>query len=264
MAAGAIPLVGSYSTFWISLVLVCCGGALALLGAREVHGSKPIADLSAGRPSLLGQLGTSVAVAWRYPKVGGAALCRVINTGAQYGFFVALPFFLTTQQIGFSQTQYLLISVITFGANVIANPINGRLSDRYGWRRSIQWIGGVGCACTTLLLYFVPLAVQDDFALVAVAGAPYGITLAGFVPLSALMPSMVDEDLQGNALSLYALSVVLGPLVYTALYPLIGILGVMVTFSALYVVSAVVAHFVRDPVDPGEPGTREGSAAVAH
>lgn len=199
------------------------------------------------------------------PLIGLATGLRTINTGAQYGFFVALPFFLQNQ-IGFSQTQYLLLIVLTFGANVIMNPISGQLSDRFGWRRSIQWLGGVGCTITTLLMFWVPKAVGHNFPIVALIGILYGITLAGYVPLSAFMPSVVAESDRGNAMAMYAfaagLSTVLGPLVFRALDPSFGIAGVMYVFAALYLLSGVAAHWLVHENDPGQAEHAKSGAAA--
>lgn len=96
--------------------------------------------------------------------------------------------------------------IITFGANVVTNPMWGRIGDRFGWRKTVTFAGGLGCAVATLLVYFVPLAFPTSFALLAIVGALYGITLAGYVPLSALITSIVPEDEQGNAIAVYSLA----------------------------------------------------------
>jgi polyol permease family len=273
VAVVAIPLVGQYATFWLSLVLVVVGALIAILGAREAHGTQRLvaADAKAGE-----ELKAGISILWRYPKVGLLATARCINTGAQYGFFVALPLFLQNKDDApggprFSQQAYLLFVVITFGANVVFNPIWGRFGDKLGWRKTATYAGGVGCAASTLLLYYVPLGTGTNFLVTAVIGALFGIALAGFVPLSALITTMVSPHEQGNAIAVYALaagaSTVLGPLVFTVANPLFGTQGVMLVFAALYVVSAVLVHRVRDAVDPGESTTdsqREDAATARH
>ena len=260
VAAVAIPLIGQYATFWLSLVLVAAGAAIALVGAREAHGTERLTDDST---TVGEELRAGISVLWRYPKIGRLAAARCINTGAQYGFFVALPRYLQDKDHvpggpAFSQTAYLIFVVITFGANVVANPTWGKIGDRYGWRRTLTLAGGLGCAVTTLLVYFVPLAVPGSFTLLAIVGALYGITLAGYVPLSALVTSIVPDGEQGNAIAVYALaagaSTVLGPLVYLLASPLLGTVGVMIAFAVLYVISALMTWQIRDPADPGEEG----------
>jgi MFS family permease len=167
----------------------------------------------------------------------------------------------------FSQTAYLIFVVITFGADVVADPTWGRIGDRFGRRKTLIFAGGLGCAVTTLLVYFVPLAAPRSFVLLAIVGVLYGITLAGYVPLSALVTSIVPDHEQGNAIAVYSLaaglSTVLGPLVYLAASPLLDTLGVMLVFAALYVVSTVTTYRVRDAADPGENLPARGEPAAA-
>ena len=258
VAAVAIPLIGQYATFWLSLALVVAGAAIAILGAHEAHGTQRISDEGT---SAREELRAGISILWRYPKVGRLAAARCINTGAQYGFFVALPLFLQDDDKvpggpAFSQTAYLLFVVITFGANVLTNPMWGRIGDRFGWRTTVTFAGGLGCAVTTLLVYFVPLTFTHSFVPLAIVGALYGITLAGYVPLSALITSIIPEGEQGNAIAVYSLaagaSTVLGPLVYLAASPLLGTIGVIIAFAVLYVISAAMTYYIRDAADPGE------------
>ncbi|MBV9820548.1 MAG: MFS transporter [Solirubrobacterales bacterium] len=266
IAAATIPVVGERGTFFIAWGLVMSGGVLGLLACRERHGTERIIEQDGHQVTAAEELRSSISILWRNPLIGLATGLRTINTGAQYGFFVALPFFLE-KQIGFSQTQYLWLIVLTFGANVVMNPISGLLSDRFGWRRSIQWLGGVGCTITTLLMYLVPKAAGHDFVVVGLIGILYGITLAGYVPLSAFMPTVVAESDRGNAMAMYAFaagfSTVVGPLVFRALDPSFGIAGVMYVFAALYLVSAVGAHWLVHDSDPGEAETTRATPAIS-
>ena len=80
---------------------------------------------------------------------------------------------------------------------------------------------------------------------------------------------MIDDGVESNYLVTYfyslaaGLSTVLGPLVYLAASPLLGTLGVMLVFAALYVVSALMTYRVRDAADPGENLPARGAAATA-
>jgi len=58
-----------------------------------------------------------------------------------------------------------------------------------------MFVGGVGSAISTILLYAVPTHFgPDGMFLTMVAGGFYGVTLAGYVPLSALMPYLAPEN----------------------------------------------------------------------
>ena len=78
----------------------------------------------------------------------------------------------------------------------------------------------------------------------------YGATLAGYVPLSALMPSLAPEN-KGAAMSLLNLgagaSNWVGPAIVALCLPVIGVIGVMWTFAVLYLISAVLTLFLTLP-----------------
>ncbi len=84
----------------------------------------------------------------------------------------------------------------------------------------------------------------------ALAGALYGATLAGYVPLSALMPSLAPEK-KGAAMSLLNLgagiSTWIGPAIVALFLPSLGTLGVIWIFAILYLVSSVLTFFLTLP-----------------
>ncbi|MCA1686843.1 MAG: MFS transporter, partial [Planctomycetia bacterium] len=132
-----------------------------------------------------------------------------------------------------------------------------------GWRRTVALCGGVGSAVSTLLLYYTPHLFGANFPLVALAGVVYGATLAGYVPLSALMPSLTPEH-RGAAMSMLNLgagaSVWVGPALVAVFLPRVGVAGVMWIFAVLYLVSAVLALFLTLPA---EAPVRETAGAHA-
>jgi MFS family permease len=96
--------------------------------------------------------------------------------------------FLTTAQVA-------VLSTVAYAANIGANLFFGVFGDHFGWRRTVTVFGCLGCAVATPLWYFGAIASQS-FLLTAVLGAVYGIVLAGFVPLSALM-LVIRSDVDG-------------------------------------------------------------------
>ena len=114
----------------------------------------------------------------------------------------------------------------------------------------MAFCGGVGCAITTLILYYVPETLGSNYPLAVVAAMLYGATLAGYVPLSALMPSLAPEN-KGAAMSLLNLgagaSNGVGPLIVWLFKPAVGVGGVMWIYAGLYVVSAILTLFLTLP-----------------
>ncbi len=91
-----------------------------------------------------------------------------------------------------------------------------------------------------------PAAVAFIFTVYGVSagvGILYGATLAGFVPLSALMPHLAPQH-KGEALSLLSLgagaSVWVGPALVGLFFGLLGVAGLMWIFAGLYLRSAVL------------------------
>lgn len=245
-AAGIlIPRIGAYRTLWCSAGMVVLGGAILLLGVRERRGGGRLVPATE-RPLLA--LPRSIALLWRHPRTALAFLVRIINTAPEFGFFVFLPTFFM-REIGFSMAQWLQLLSAIFLSNILWNLLFGFIGDRFGWRRTVALCGGFGCGVTTLALYYAP-TLHRSFHASVVAGVMYGATLAGYVPLSALMPSLVPGH-KGAALSLLSLgaglSVWAGPALVALLLKPAGVKGMMWIFSGLYFASGVMALFLRQP-----------------
>lgn len=256
-AKATIPVVGQYATLWLSLGLVVLGGAIALLGVREPHGTMR----TEGRP--LATLLKSITIVWQQPKIGIGGVVRAINTAPEFGFLVFLPLFFT-KTVGFSLGSWLTLLSAMFTSNIIWNLLFGVIGDKLGWRRTVAYCGGLGCAVSTLLLYYVPVATGAHMGIALLVCVLYGATLAGYVPLSALMPSLSPEH-KGAAMSILnlgaGLSTFIGPAVVGLAIGPLGVAGVIWIFAILYVISAVLAFFLRLPPEEPAPDTARQPAA---
>jgi polyol permease family len=240
----AIPLIGEeqgpYITLWLSLVLVVVGGAIALIGLQEPIGKRRLAPPGA---HPLRTLFLSIPIAWQHPKTAIGCLVRIINTAPQSGFLALFPIYLV-QTIGFTRDQWLEILSFMFLSNVIWNLLFGFLGEKLGWRQTVAICGGVGSAITTLLLYYIPVKFGANYPLTVLAAMLYGATLAGYVPLSALMPSLVPKN-KGAAMSLLNLGAGLsngvGPAIVFLFWKPFGVGTVMWIFAVLYLISAGLA-----------------------
>jgi MFS family permease len=186
----------------------------------------------------------------------------VINTAPQFGFLVFLPIFFT-QTVGFTLPQWLRILSRMFLSNIIWNLLFGVIGDKFGWRRTVGVFGGLGSAVATLLLYYVPHVFGPNYVLAVAAAMLYGATLAGYVPLSALMPSLAPEH-KGAAMSMLNLgagaSTWVGPAIVALFLAPFGVAGVMWIFAILYAISAVLALRLTLPTE-SEVGAERRLAA---
>jgi polyol permease family len=239
VASLCVPKLGVYTTFWVATLLVAMGGTILLIGVREPRGAKRLVPPQE-RP--VQSLFRSVAIAWQKPKTGLACIVRMINTAPEFGFLVFLPIFFT-QTMGFPMVKWLHLLSAIFFSNIVWNLLFGIIGDRIGWARTVAYFGGFGCTLTTLALYYVPTFYRS-YEMSLLVGILYGATLAGYVPLSALMTSLAPDH-KGAALSLLNLgagaSVWLGPAIVGILLRPLGVVGVMWVFAALYLLSGILA-----------------------
>jgi MFS family permease len=269
---GGLPTLGSgiaalaigpfglslYDTLILSLILVAAGGLIGSLAVTDPSGTKPIADATVANPRSLKRLFEGVDILWRDKRTLAGGLVRIVNTAPEYGFFAMFPFTLGpgTPGGGFLSTAEVAeLATIAYGANIAANLFFGIFGDYFGWRRTVTWFGCVGCAIATPLWYFTAVGTRS-FGVTVTCGVVYGILLAGFVPLSALMPSMVTLNDKGAALAILNLgaggAAFIGPAIVTLFYPVGGGAAVAIAFCVLYVIVAVLSVVLKDASDPGE------------
>lgn len=259
VASFAVPVIGALATFWLSLGLVVVGGLLALLCVKNAAGSTRLAP--AGEKPLASLIG-SVSIMWTEPKTSLGAVVRTINTASMFGFFVILPgFFMDV--IGFTLEQWLRLVTVIFVSNIAGNLISSRLANRFGLRNTVIWMGAVGSAITTPLFFYIPQLFIGDFTVACAMGALYGMTLGGFVPLSALMPLLVPRN-RAAAISVLSLgagaSTWVGPAIVAIFSASLGVAGIIWIFAGLYALSAALMIPLRDPA--GLRGA--GAMAPAH
>mgnify|MGYP002346412659 CR=1 FL=1 len=235
---------GYLETLWSALGWVLLGAffALVLVKDRSAEG------MQGGLREKLGELLRGFTIARDEPKVLLGGLVRVINTTAQFAFPVFLPTYMASH--GFDTTEWLQIWGTIFTANIIFNLIFGFVGDSIGWRNTVMWFGGVGCALSTLLFYYSPQIFGSNFWLVMMSGVLWGAFLAGYVPLSALVPSLVQKE-KGAAMAILnlgaGLPVFVGPALVGLLIGSIGNAGVIWILAVLYLISAVLTGFITLP-----------------
>ena len=245
-ASYSVPRHGPYMTLWYSVAFVAIGGFIALLGINEPRGSQP---LRSGDEHPFRVLLSGISIVWRVPKVGLGGVVAVITTTSEFGFLLFLPLFYI-HTVGFSLAQWLQILTVMFATNIFFNLFWGWVGDKIGWRTVITLVGACGCAAAALGLYYVPHIFGANYAYVMLAGMAYGATLAGFVPLGAIMSTLAPQS-RGAALSVFNLgsgiSIWLGPAIAGIFLPRIGVGGVIWIFALMYLLAAFLGIFLKTP-----------------
>ncbi|GAB3010524.1 MFS transporter [Niabella terrae] len=242
----AIERLGHINTLWTSLFWVSLGAVFTLIINRD----KVIKSNSVNK---LKELTESIKIAVNEPKVFLGGIVRTINTTAQFAFPVFMPLYF--ENFGFSTSDWLKIWGAIFTANIAFNLIFGYVGDWFGWRNTISIFGGVGCALTTLLFFYAPQWFDGSFTIVMICGVLWGAFLAGYVPLSALVPSLVPKG-KGAAMAFLnlgaGLSVFAGPLIVRAFIGPMGNAGVIWILAGLYLLSAILTRMITLPREQPE------------
>lgn len=239
--------IGVVPTLWTSLIFVTIG-ALFALKINKCDDSNLFSDnTQKSGESKFKELIRGLGIIKREPKVLMGGIVRVINTISQFAFVVFMPLYLANY--GMSDTEWGIIWGSIFMFNIIFNLVFGIVGDKLGWGKTVIWFGGVGCAVGVLLFYYAP-EIWNNFWFILACGAFWCIMLAGYVPLSALVPSLVEKD-KGAAVSVLnlgaGLSSFIGPLLVKLLRAPIGYSGIVWVIAVLYIVSSILTYYITKP-----------------
>lgn len=232
-----------YQTLWISLALVVIGSLIALIGVKERKGRHPLVSNPEDVTQTLSQ---GFKLLRHDRRARFVTYIRTINSIPTYAMAVFFPSFFT-DDLGWQLGWFLLLTTVIYAVNLPFNPFYGKLGDKLGWAKTVFWAGSIAGAVTLALVYFIPYfgvrAGLDDsliFGVTLFAGALFGVSLAGFVPLSALAVS-IDPKHPGAAMATYNLgvggAVAVGPALVAIFHPLVGPTGLILIMVALYLLS---------------------------
>lgn len=242
----AIQRIGYSNTLWSSIFWVLVGAFFALVLNKDRFTPNRTTDTGTKAQELI----KGLTIVKEEPKVVLGGIVRIINTTAQFAFPVFMPTYMAG--FGFSTIEWLQIWGTIFTSNIAFNLIFGFVGDRLGWRNTVMWFGGVGCALSTLLFFYSPQLFNGSFALVMLCGVLWGALLAGYVPLSALVPSLVKKD-KGAAMAILnlgaGLPVFVGPAIVGLFIGAIGNEGVIWILAVLYLISAILTYFITLPAN---------------
>ncbi len=240
----AIKYLGYMNTLWTSIFWVCLGAFFAIVVNRDKFNKKPITNKKAQVQELV----KGITILKENPRVAAGGVVRVINTLGTYGFPIFLPMHMA--QHGIETTVWLQLWGTIFMGNIIFNLVFGVVGDKIGWKKTIIWFGGIGCAVFSLLLYYVPVLTNGNLVLTSIVGFIWGACLAAFVPISALVPSVAGPE-KGPAMSILNLAAGLSTFVAPAIAGVfigpVGAEGVVWIFASLYILSAIITKFIHVP-----------------
>lgn len=248
---------GEVRTMASSAAFVVAGFLIVWFGVKERQGRSRLAPREESAAAVIG---SGLRLTVKRPKIFMGFLVRLINTSPEYGMFIILPAVITTD-LKFGQQRWLLMTVAVYAGNIIFNAMFGTIGDHWGWQRTVKWIGITGSALGLLAWWYVAHWVTPGstvgFVLATAAGVIFGIMLAGFVPMGAIMPALAPDD-KGAAIAMYTTAAggaaFSGAAVVAIVQPWGGNIGVVWAFVALYVVGFILVSFLK--VDADTKGAR--------
>lgn len=242
----SIQTFGHITTLWSALIWVIIGAFFGIVVNRDKF---ELAKDESKEESKFKELLNGITILKREPKVAIAGIVRVINQSSQYAFPLFLPLYLADH--GIETTVWLNIWGTIFISNIAFNLVFGYLGDKLGWRNTVTWFGAVGCAVFTVMLFYTPQIFTGNVTLVAIVGMLWGACIAGFVPLSALTPSLVGDGDKGAAMSILnlgaGLCVFVGPALVALFFDAVGAQGLVWILGGLYAIAAVLTQFLKLP-----------------
>lgn len=254
---------GEYGAMWVALVLAVIGALMVLIGCRAENGTKRIAPANESTSQVLF---SGVRLLFSNSKVMQGFLIRLINTAPQFGMFVIMPVVIA-DDLGWGQSRWLLMTVFIFAGNILFNAFFGSVGDRIGWVKTVRWYGVFASAVGLLLWWYVPHMVPAGstwgYVVSVIAGVTFGICLAGFVPMGAIMPANAPQH-RGAAMAMYTTAAggaaFLGTAVVSIVLSITGAMGwdifaqksaVIWAFVALYGCAFIMVGNLRtDQDDP--------------
>ncbi|MCY8484214.1 RbtT/DalT/CsbX family MFS transporter [Bacillus atrophaeus] len=237
----AVPLIGEINTLWSALVFVAAGGILALFFNKDKFTAKQ-------SDHKWKELSKAFTIMYENPKVGIGGIVKTINALGQFGFAIFLPTYLAGY--GYSVSEWLQIWGTLFFVNIVFNLIFGIVGDKLGWRNTVMWFGGVGSGIFTLAIYYTPQIIGHNYWVLMIIACCYGACLAGYIPLSALMPTLAPDN-KGAAMSVLnlgsGLCAFIAPGIVSLFIGPLGAGGVIWIFAVLYFFSTFLTQFLKLP-----------------
>ena len=237
----AIPVIGQINVLWTGLFFVIIGSLLGIFLNKDKVPESEIHKFE------LNEILKAITILKR-KQISLGLIVKTVNGLAQYGLAVFMPIYLA--KYGYSTTEWLQMWSTVFLVAIFANLFFGFLGDKIGWRNTIQWVGGVAYAVVLVLVYFTPhMAGHNDLVMTLVLSL-CGVTMAGYVPLSALFPLLAPDN-KGAAMSILnlgaGLSAFLAPAIAGLFFQSLGAKGVLFIYAGFYLLSAILTPFLKTP-----------------
>ncbi|MCM3655345.1 MFS transporter [Metabacillus litoralis] len=251
MPSFTIPAIGYNGSLWLGLIFVIIGGLVGVLMTKGNY-EKPKNE------NPLETIKNGFTILFTNKKIAIASAVRIINQLAVYGFVVAMPLFLTSEEVGFTTSQWLQIWAAMYLVNIFFNLFWGFVANKMAWHKVVQYFGCIGVAIACLLFYYVPITFGPNFWLMICVSGFFGAVLGAFAQMSAIFAA-IDPENRGAAMSIHNLSAGLSQFIAPALagilFTIFGTEGLVWSLAGFYLLGFVLANFLK--IEQEEPTAKK-------
>lgn len=180
-----LPRIGETATLLSGFIFVVLGAFCALV----INPDRP---QTAQGGSMGAALTEGIMVMVREPKMRLAVIVKTINDIGKFSLVILMPVYLP--RFGFSIATWLTIWGLVNVVNIFASYFFGWLGDTIGWRNTVVWFSGTLCGLAMVAVCYAPVLSGNSEPALFCALALYAIGLGAFVPLSALIPSLLPDN----------------------------------------------------------------------
>lgn len=240
-----IPYIGEFGTLWLALGFCVLGGVIAMVALRHTVTSTHMLHLTTRQK--LAELSRAATLLYTNRNILLVSIVRIINTLSLFGYAVVMPL-LFVDKLGFTTPEWLKIWAVFFFTTIFANIFWGHVSEKIGVMKVLRRFACPGMAISSLLFYYMPLHFGHNFAMALIPAIALGTFVAAFAPMAILFPALEPEH-KGAALSVYNLAAGLSnfaaPGIAVVLLPHFDVLGVVIAYTALYVLAFFICPFIK-------------------
>lgn len=240
-----IPIMGEMGTLWLALAFCFAGGVIAMISLRHVKTPGHMHNLTPREK--FAELSRAVTLLYTNRNIFLSSIVRIINTLSLFGFAVIMPM-MFVDELGFTTSEWLQVWAAFFFTTIFSNIFWGIVAEKMGWMRVIRWFGCLGMAASSLAFYYMPQYFGHNYWMAMIPAIALGTFVAAFVPMAAVFPALEPKH-KGAAISVYNLSSgmsnFLAPAIAVVLLPWFSTIGVVIAYTALYLLAFVLCAFIR-------------------
>ena len=236
------PLLGSYIaqvwsfefSFWVSSLLSVALAVFILMAFPKGGTPRQVREVN-----MLG--GVKSILSLRSARFLFLATIFIFMSRALVASF--LPLYVA-EQIKMSTFEVGVLSSCLFAAQLLALPMFGWLSDRFGRKRT-TFIGLLASSCLFLLYFVAGTALRLLLVTIAV-----GFGIASTSLLLAMIPDVTPSAMHGTAIGIYGsfedLGVIAGPLIYSFVWSAFGPVYIFAVTSITQLIGAILTYRIKE------------------